>query len=53
MQLKLGKTYYSKGFFNLTSKIVSEHINTTKGNCEFRILEKIFNFRFIVANKQG
>ena len=53
MQLKLGKTYYSKGFFNLTSKIVSEHINKTKGNCEFEILGKVFNYSFSIANKQG
>ena len=53
MQLKLGKTYYHKGVFNLTSKIISEHINKTKVNCMFEILGKIFNYSFSVANKQG
>lgn len=53
MTLKLGKTYFDKGFFNLKIDISEKYIKKNNGICSFNINDEIFKCEYKQANRNG
>ena len=53
MTLKLGKTYFDKGFFNVKMELVQTYFKKNSGVCVFVINEHFFKCNYKQANHYG